>query len=381
MTLDLARDTIFVTLAGSQAHGTARAGSDVDLRGVCVAPLELRVSPFRDFEQFEGALEGPLWAAVEPRIHEHPTARFGVGIKTEAVVFDVAKFLRLCATANPNALEILFADERDWVYVTPAWRRIHRERKRFLSREVQQTYLGYALSQLKRIRTHRSWLLSPPERKPSRADFGLPDASTLSRDDRDRLERSIAERVRSYGIADIELPEAARTALEERLSAFWLDRELAGDPAPDDRLRSVAARALKLPDDVAATLEAERKYRAALKQWGAYEAWKRERNPARADLERRFGYDTKHAMHLVRLMRTGLEILSTGELSVRRADAAELVDIREGALTFDALEALAHRLELEMREALRVTSLPANIDHGFVEALAVEVILSGHERR
>jgi predicted nucleotidyltransferase len=146
--LDLARDTVFVALAGSQAHGTARAGSDVDLRGVCVAPLELRVSPFREFEQLEGALDATLWAVVQPKIREHPTARFGVGIKTEAVVFDVAKFLSLCASANPNALEILFADERDWVYVTPAWQRIYTERRRFLSREVQQTYLGYALSQL-----------------------------------------------------------------------------------------------------------------------------------------------------------------------------------------------------------------------------------------
>lgn len=36
------RHTLFLALAGSQAHGTAREGSDVDLRGVCVAPLSLR---------------------------------------------------------------------------------------------------------------------------------------------------------------------------------------------------------------------------------------------------------------------------------------------------------------------------------------------------
>lgn len=37
MNLDLARDTIFVTLAGSHAHGTAREGSDV-ARGRCRSP-------------------------------------------------------------------------------------------------------------------------------------------------------------------------------------------------------------------------------------------------------------------------------------------------------------------------------------------------------
>lgn len=325
-TLELARDTLFVTLSGSQAYGTARAGSDVDLRGVCVAPLELRVSPFRKFEQFEGTLDGPLFRACEPKLLEHATAPSGLEVKVEAVVFDVAKFLLLCASANPNALEILFADERDWVYSTPTWQRIYGERRRFLSREVQETYLGYALSQLKRIRSHRSWLLSPPKNKPLRVDFDLPEASTLSSEDTRRLEPSVAEQA--------------------------------------------------LPPAVLALLDAERRYRAALRQWEAYQAWKRERNPARAELERRYGYDTKHAMHLVRLMRTGLEVLVSGELSVRRDDAAELLAIRDGGLSFEELEALARRLELEMQAAVKVTALPATIDRDFVEALAVETILA-----
>src|ERR1039458_5020213 len=33
-----------------------------------------------------------------------------------------------------------------------------------------------------------------------------------------------------------------------------------------------------------------------------YNGWKAQRNPKRAELEAKFGYDTKHAMHLVRLM-------------------------------------------------------------------------------
>ena len=50
----LERHTIFLTVAGSHAHGTARDGSDIDLRGVCVAPLSVRLSLFRAFEQYEG---------------------------------------------------------------------------------------------------------------------------------------------------------------------------------------------------------------------------------------------------------------------------------------------------------------------------------------
>ncbi|HWZ90209.1 MAG TPA: nucleotidyltransferase domain-containing protein, partial [Polyangiaceae bacterium] len=185
---DLNERAIFVTLAGSQAHGTARIGSDVDLRGVCIAPLEVRLSLFERFEQSEAPLSGTLWEQVRARIQLHPTAARGLEVRAECVVYELAKFVGLCASANPNALEILFADERDWLFETPAWRRLHTERMQFLTRKVQQTYLGYALAQLKRIRTHRSWLLTPPEKKPNRADFGLPDAGTLTKDDQNRLE-------------------------------------------------------------------------------------------------------------------------------------------------------------------------------------------------
>ena len=70
--------TVFLTLAGSQAHGTAREGSDVDIRGVCIAPLSVRVSLFKSFEQYEGALPEGLCEAVIPRIEEHPSASRGL---------------------------------------------------------------------------------------------------------------------------------------------------------------------------------------------------------------------------------------------------------------------------------------------------------------
>jgi uncharacterized protein len=374
MPLDLARDTLFVALAGSHAHGTAHASSDVDLRGVCVAPIDVRVSLFRSFEQFEGTLEGPLWSAIRARIEAHPTAASGLAVKTETVIFDVAKFLSLCANANPNALEVLFADERDWVYETPAWREVHAARHRFLSKKEQATYLGYAMAQLKKINTHRSWLLHPPSRKPTREELGLPDAGTMSRDDQNRIEQSIAEKVRSYGIDTLEMPRALRISLDDRLRAFWCDATRVQEHALEDALRDVATSALHLPASVIEVLNAERRYRSAMKQWEAYQTWKAERNPARAELEQRYGYDTKHAMHLLRLMRTGLTLLTTGELHVRRPDAGELAEVRAGKLSFDELLAKAAALEAEMQTAARESSLPDQIDFAFVDALQLSLI-------
>ncbi|HYQ27741.1 MAG TPA: nucleotidyltransferase domain-containing protein, partial [Polyangiaceae bacterium] len=353
---EVGQHTIFLTLAGSQAHGTAREGSDVDVRGVCVAPLAVRLSLFKTFEQYEGELPLALADQVIPRIKEHATAARGLRVKAECVIYDIAKFLGLCAAANPNALEILFASEADWLLAAPAWRRLHDERLQFLTRKVQQTFSGYALAQLKKIQTHRSWLLSPPTKKPSRQDFGLrAHGSTLSADDQNRIEQGIAEKVRSYGIDNVDLPKPARIALQERLDAFTRDMLSATTEDVEERLRAVATAALGIPSDVASTLNAEKRYRAALKHWDSYQTWQAQRNPARAELERSHGYDTKHAMHLIRLMRMGLEILQTGELRVRRDDAEELSAIRDGALSFEQLLAMARNLQESMEAAAAVT--------------------------
>jgi len=174
----------------------------------------------------------------------------------------------LCASANPNALEILFADERDWIFETPAWRRLHEERRRFLTKKVQQTFLGYAMAQLKKIKTHRSWLLTPPTKKPAREHFGLPAAGgTLSRDDQNRIEQSIADKIRSYGIDNIDMPKSTRIAVQDRLDAFCRDVLSASDGDIEERMRAVATHALNLPADVVAALNAEKGYRAAMKHW------------------------------------------------------------------------------------------------------------------
>lgn len=371
----LAEHTIFLTLAGSQAHGTAREGSDVDIRGVCVAPLPVRVSLFRSFEQHEGALPEGLAEAVRARLEQHPSASRGLAIKTECVIFDVAKFLGLCAAANPNALEILFASEQDWLLSTSQWQLIYAQRSRFLTKKVQQTFLGYALAQLKKIQTHRSWLLHPPAHKPTREDFGLPPhGGTLSADDQNRIEQSIAEKVRSYGIDNVDMPKASRIALQERLEGLYRDALGASADDVEPRMGAVATAALGVPSEIAATLNAEKRYRAALKHWDSYQTWKAQRNPARAGLERVHGYDTKHAMHLIRLMRMGLEVLETGELRVRRDDAEQLSAIREGAMSFDALLSTANALQQSMVQAAAESQLPVDVDYDWVDALLVEVL-------
>lgn len=63
------------------------------------------------------------------------------------------------------------------------------------------------------------------------------------------------------------------------------------------------------------------------------------RNPVgkRKDIIEIHGYDTKHGMHLIRLLKMGIEALTTGELKVQRPDRKELMRIREGKVPLGEL--------------------------------------------
>lgn len=361
----LAERTIFLALGGSRAHGTAGEGSDLDLRGACIAPLAVRVSPWSRFEQHEG----PLPEGLSPHLPKDAPER------VEVVLYDLAKLVTMLAAQNPNALELLFSDERDWLFASPAWRRLFAERRRFLTTRVRQTYAGYAQAQLARIRTHRGWLLEPPKGPPSRADFGLSERPVLSRDVQGRIDAAVRERMAAFRLDDLVIERATRIELDARLGevlAELLGVELAALP---HALEGVAQRALHLPEAVTHTLEAERRYRRALAEWHAYLSHEAKRNPARAALEARFGYDTKHAMHLVRLYRTGIEVLETGELKVRRPDAAELRAIKDGALSYDELIQLTRVLDARLEHAAKTTTLPSEVDRAWLEPFLVELLL------
>jgi predicted nucleotidyltransferase len=117
----------------------------------------------------------------------------------------------------------------------------------------------------------------------------------------------------------------------------------------------------------------ERAYRAALKHWQNYQGWRANRHPQRAALEALHGYDTKHAAHLLRLYRMGIEILRQQVVRVRRPDAAWLREVLGGRYSYDELMALVADLRGDLAEAAAASALPAEPDAAAVEALVVNL--------
>ncbi len=363
--------TILLGVAGSRAQGLASDSSDVDLRGVAVPPAQWLLGIDGPFDQADRAEEMDVFADLLSDTERTVVAT----TKLEGSVYSLAKFARLCADCNPNMLELLFCRDAEVRLCTPVGETLRQHARSFLSQKAAHTFTGYALAQLKRIQGHRHWLLSPPAGAPSRAEFGLPERTLLPRDQLLAAEAEVQKKLDSWSPDWGSLPGSEIQRLEDRLGEFMAEVMQAGETR-----WHLAARAVGIDDNLVAAMDRERRYRAAQRGWEQYRTWQRQRNPARAELEARHGYDTKHGAHLVRLLRMGLEIVLTGEVHVWRGDrdAEELRAIRRGAWSYDQLvnyaDAEAKRLRSSLSRKTDGTAplpLPEKPDLGAINDLIV----------
>lgn len=103
---------------------------------------------------------------------------------------------------------------------------------------------------------------------------------------------------------------------------------------------------------------------------GAFKGYMGEKRKA---LVERFGFDTKNAAHLVRLLHMGIEYQLTGELRVRRTwDRDMLIEIKRGAWTLERVQRYADDKFAEIRDSYARSVLPESID-----LVAVDDMLTG----
>ena len=102
----------------------------------------------------------------------------------------------------------------------------------------------------------------------------------------------------------------------------------------------------------------------------------------RKQLVEKFGYDTKNAAHLIRLLRMGIEYLNEGVLYVDRGvvgDAPMLLSIKMGEWKLEQVKEEAERLFKRAEEAYDRCKLP-QIDTEAIDNLTVQIVQSALER-
>lgn len=317
---------IFTCLAGSHLYGTNTPESDIDTRGVFIPAREYFLGFAKGIEQIEDK-------------------------ETDTVIFELRKFLHLTLLANPNILELLFVPKEKWVSYTTEWEKIVNYRHLMVSKKARHTFAGYAYAQLKRIKSHRQWLLNPPKVKPERSEYGLPEHQKLVTADQ-------------IGAFNVYLKDCLEDIVDmhpfkEQLIEMKESHDFMGLVQIKKMVTDESMHAIKtvtgLSDNIIEAVEREKRYKNALAHWNSYLNWKENRNPKRAELEAKFGFDCKHASNLVRLITEGQELLSTGHITLPRPDADLILSVKNGAWTYETLIEKTEEMD-KMFDALYKTS-------------------------
>jgi len=88
-----------------------------------------------------------------------------------------------------------------------------------------------------------------------------------------------------------------------------------------------------------------------------------------------FGYDTKAAMHGLRLLYECLELMQHGKITLPRPERELLIKIRSGEWTFERVLSQAQRLFKEVEEAVASSPLPEKVDRTAISRLLAQVQL------
>lgn len=341
-TLQAHRDWLLLEcVSGSQAYGLQLPTSDLDLKGVFILPK-------RAFYGFE-------------------VAEQVANDSQDEVYYELRRYAELLCKNNPNLLELL-ATPADCVrYRHPLLERLSPEM--FLSKLCEDTFAGYAQTQIKKARGLNKKILNPvePERK------GVLDFCHIAEG---QGSVPLTEWLNRRGFRQEDCGLAAIPHFRDGYALFH---------APGAGLRGVVsgpdAQAVSLssiPKDLAPVgfLHFNKDgYAIHCREYHEYWDWVKRRNEARYQGTLAHGkrYDAKNMMHTFRLLNMAQEIATEGVVRVRRPEREFLLSIRRGEFDYDDLVNRAEAKLAEIRAAFERSALPERPDTARVEAALFEI--------
>jgi hypothetical protein len=95
----------------------------------------------------------------------------------------------------------------------------------------------------------------------------------------------------------------------------------------------------------------------------------------RTELVKKYGYDTKFASHLIRLVLEGIELLGTGKLVFPLLYREYIMDIKQGKYSLDDIINEFNTLEQRMNVAVEQTKLPKYPDKQKINQLSIDLLI------
>jgi predicted nucleotidyltransferase len=307
---------------GSHSYGTATPASDYDYMSVVIAPpnVYLGLDNWGSSGTKEEVYDDPVKGLVE---HKY---------------FELKKFIGMCLGFNPNIIPLLWLDEKFYSNITPEGQLLLQNKQIFNSKKAFVTFSGYAHSQLQKMGGTFNDLEEP--NKLLKAGYG---------------------RFQTWAEKEIGFQRTLRDGKSENYTRRDLtEAELAYDEGYLNALLALRSHAKEEDKRI--------KDGPITGRMGA----------KRKALRDQYGFDTKYAGHVIRLMTMCVEFLKNPEngLQVNREkiDAHLLQDIRSGKISQEDIKHMANDLFGQAKLLFQTTSLPDEPNRTAAHNLTMDLI-------
>lgn len=245
---------------------------------------------------------------------------------TDTVIYGLRKFFYLCAGGNPNVIELLGTKPEHVLHMNAIGKKVRDNAEIFLSKRAFKSFAGYATAQLRRLQN------------------ALAHDSYPEREKNQHILKSIEHMM---------LTTRAEYGLNDAMINFTMrDEEI---------VVTVDAKELPLRKFLAVNSNLE----TMLSNYDKLNHRNRKKDAALLN---------KHAMHLIRLYLTGIDILEgRGVITYREKELPLLRKIRAGEIPFEDIFAMADEYESQLQSVYKNSKLPDNPDTSKIDKLLLEI--------
>jgi len=335
---------LFECISGSKAYGLNTEKSDTDIRGVFYIPK-------KDFYGLN----------YVPQISNETN---------DIVYYELGRFIELLSKNNPNILEMLATPEHCILYKNELMNEI--KIADFLSLLTKDTFVGYALSQIKKAKGLNKKMFHPMDKERKTVlDFCYVVENGITLDLQDWLS---AKKLKPQNCGLSKLNH-----LKDTYNLFYdLKEDVYNGICNSEDSNEVTLSSIPKSSSSAIILYFNKDaYSTYCKKYSEYWEWVSKRNIDRFQSNKMHGkgYDAKNMMHTIRLLQMALKIFKNKELIIEVDNRTELLEIKIGKYSYEEVVNMADDLIVEIEEYYKKATLMKTPDLGKIENLLVELRL------
>lgn len=353
---------IFEAITGSQAYGTAEEGSDIDIKGVFILPMNLLLTD--DYT---------------PLVSDE---------KNDKNYYEIGRYIELLNVGNPTALELLYSYDDIIIYKSDLFDELLINRDLYLTKILKNSFGKYAGSQIQKARGLNKKIVNKIDPiKKSPIDFCFVISSHESYTLTEFLSKNNYNQ-KFCGLVKVPNAEGIFALYYDEYSHLCFDESIPEQERDENKLKykdkfkfykgiikesengdlvSNEIRYSSISKDANHIINFyynKNGYTIYCKDYTAYYEWVEKRNAARynTNMKHNKGYDGKNLSHCHRLLDICIEIGEEKGFSLKRENVKQLLDIKHGVYEYDNLILEADDKIKYINELYDNCSLPNEVD-------------------